>query len=432
MEEQKKIGVITLTALVAGNMIGSGIFLLPSSLARLGSLSLFSWIATTIGTMFIALVFRRISQMVKRTGGPYAYAQEGLGNVIGFQTAFCYWVAIWVGNAAIILTGVSHLAIFFPSISHPVLICIISIAFIWLFTIINLSGIKNAGFTTTILTIAKLVPLAMIIFAGWFYFRPELLADSLNVTKPHVSNFSLITQGATLTLWAFIGVESATVPSESVHNPKRNIPLATLLGAGIAAVVYIGSSVVVMGLVPNASLQTSGSPFAEAALVIFGEWGQTLVAIGAIISCLGCLNGWILLQGQIPMAAAGDGLFLKIFGKKNKHDIPAWGIIITSVFITILLLLTMSKDLVKQFQEIILMATLANLIPYLYTPVSEIILFVRRKVSMKKSTIFVAIVTILYSLWAIAGAGMDTLALSAILIMASIPLYLFTGKGEAE
>ena len=432
MEEQKKIGVITLTALVAGNMIGSGIFLLPSSLARLGSLSLFSWIATTIGTMFIALVFCRISQMVKRTGGPYAYAQEGLGNVIGFQTAFCYWVAIWVGNAAIILTGVSHLAIFFPSISHPVLICIISIAFIWLFTIINLSGIKNAGFTTTILTIAKLVPLAMIIFAGWFYFRPELLADSLNVTKPHVSNFSLITQGATLTLWAFIGVESATVPSESVHNPKRNIPLATLLGAGIAAVVYIGSSVVVMGLVPNASLQTSGSPFAEAALVIFGEWGQTLVAIGAIISCLGCLNGWILLQGQIPMAAAGDGLFLKIFGKKNKHDIPAWGIIITSVFITILLLLTMSKDLVKQFQEIILMATLANLIPYLYTPVSEIILFVRRKVSMKKSTIFVAIVTILYSLWAIAGAGMDTLALSAILIMASIPLYLFTGKGEAE
>lgn len=432
MEEQKKIGVITLTALVAGNMIGSGIFLLPSSLARLGSLSLFSWIATTIGTMFIALVFCRISQMVKRTGGPYAYAQEGLGNVIGFQTAFCYWVAIWVGNAAIILTGVSHLAIFFPSISHPVLICIISIAFIWLFTIINLSGIKNAGFTTTILTIAKLVPLAMIIFAGWFYFRPELLADSLNVTKPHVSNFSLITQGATLTLWAFIGVESATVPSESVHNPKRNIPLATLLGAGIAAVVYIGSSVVVMGLVPNASLQTSGSPFAEAALVIFGEWGQTLVAIGAIISCLGCLNGWILLQGQIPMAAAGDGLFLKIFGKKNKHDIPAWGIIITSVFITILLLLTMSKDLVKQFQEIILMATLANLIPYLYTPVSEIILFVRRKVSMKKSTIFVAIVTILYSLWAIAGAGMDTLALSAMLIMASIPLYLFTGKGEAE
>ena len=432
MEEQKKIGVITLTALVAGNMNSTGIFLLPSSLARLGSLSLFSWIATTIGTMFIALVFCRISQMVKRTGGPYAYAQEGLGNVIGFQTAFCYWVAIWVGNAAIILTGVSHLAIFFPSISHPVLICIISIAFIWLFTIINLSGIKNAGFTTTILTIAKLVPLAMIIFAGWFYFRPELLADSLNVTKPHVSNFSLITQGATLTLWAFIGVESATVPSESVHNPKRNIPLATLLGAGIAAVVYIGSSVVVMGLVPNASLQTSGSPFAEAALVIFGEWGQTLVAIGAIISCLGCLNGWILLQGQIPMAAAGDGLFLKIFGKKNKHDIPAWGIIITSVFITILLLLTMSKDLVKQFQEIILMATLANLIPYLYTPVSEIILFVRRKVSMKKSTIFVAIVTILYSLWAIAGAGMDTLALSAILIMASIPLYLFTGKGEAE
>ena len=428
----KKLGLGSLIALVSGNMIGSGIFLLPSNLAQLGSLSLLSWIGTTLGTMFIALVFCRMSRMVTKTGGPYAYAQAGLGNVLGFQTAYCYWISIWVGNAAIVLTGVSYLSTFFPVLSDPVVACFASIFFVWLFTLINLKGVHSAGGAQVILTVLKLAPILLIALAGWFYFRPEYLTEAVNVSSPKLSGFSVITQGATLTLWAFLGVESATVPSDSVEKPERNIPLATVIGAGIAAVTYILSSTVIMGLIPNEVLRVSVSPFADAAQVVFGHWGKWIAAAAAVLSCLGCLNGWILLQGQIPMAAADDGLFLKIFSRRNKNGVPGHGLAITALLISLLLLLTISSDLVNQFKVIILIATLTALVPYLYTPVAEIILFARERSPMSKKTLAVAIITIVYSFWAMTGAGQDVLSLGALFVMSSIPLYLFaTGRRKS-
>ncbi len=430
MEGKKQLGLASLTALVTGDMIGSGVFLLPSEMARLGSLSLISWVFTALGTMFLAFVFSRMSSLVTKTGGPYAYAREGLGNVVGFQTAYCYWIAIWVGNAAIALAACGYLSVFFPILSQPIYACLASIAFVWLFTLVNLGGIHGAGIVQLVTTVLKLIPIFFIGIVGWFYFKPDLIVSSANVSG--ASSYDLITHGATLTLWAFIGVESATVPSGSVKNPTRNIPLATIMGTAIAAIAYIASSTVIMGMIPNEALQTSLSPFADAAQIIFGTWGKWLIAIGAIVSCLGALNGWILLQGQVPMAAADDNLFLRIFSRRNRNGVPAHGLIITSVLISVLLFLTLSPDLVKQFKVIILMATLANLIPYLYTPVSEIILL--RKVGWlgSKVSVFVAIAAILYSFWAIMGAGTDILSYGSLLILSSVPLYIFATRSESK
>jgi len=423
-EKKKKLGLFALVALVAGNMIGSGIFLLPSNLAQLGSLSLISWGITALGTLFLAFVFARMSSLVLKAGGPYAYAQNTFGNFIGFQTAYGYWIAIWVGNAAIALAAVGYSAVFFPALANPLIGCLVSIIFIWIFTFINVMGVHNAGIVQSVTTVLKLIPILFIAFVGWFYFNPSLLFDSLNVTTPQQSNFSLITQAATLTLWAFIGVESATVPSESVINPKRNIPLATFLGTIIAAVAYICSSAAIMGMVPNSQLQASTSPFADAAEVILGPWGKWLVALGAIISSLGCLNGWTLLQGQIPMAAAKDKLFPKIFQKLNKRGVPAVGLTISSLLISVVLLLTISKNLVDQFKVIILVATLANLIPYLYVPVAEIILLKGKQNAFDKRAKIIAFLAIIYSFWAILGAGQDILSYGMILIFSTMPLYL--------
>jgi basic amino acid/polyamine antiporter, APA family len=421
---KKKLGLATLTSLVAGNMIGSGVFLLPSTLAQLGSLSLISWLFTATGSFILALVFSRMSLLVPKTGGPYAYAQYGLGNFMGFQTAYSYWIAIWAGNAAIALAGVSYLSVFFPSLSDPIIACIVSIVFIWIFTLINIQGVHNAGFIQLVTTVLKMIPILLIATIGWFYFKPEFLTNSINVTTPHMSNFNLITHAATLTLWAFIGLESATVPADSVKNPKRDIPLATLLGTLIAMVVYITSSTTIMGMIPNANLQTSLSPFADAAEIIFGSWGKWIIAGGAVISCLGCLNGWILLQGQIPMAAARDGLFPKIFKKENSKGVPYYGLIISSILISVLLFFSISPNLVTQFKVIILTATLANLIPYLYTPVVEIIL-IRDKKPIKMISLITSIIGIIYSFWAILGSGQDILVGGAILILSSVPLYIF-------
>lgn len=428
--KEKKLGVVSLTALVAGNMIGSGVFLLPSTMARLGSLSLLSWIFTGICSLFLSFVFFRLGKAMPKTGGPYAYAKEGLGNALGFQTAYCYWINVWVGNAAIALAGVGYLSIFFPSLANPWTACLVSILVVWFFTLINLRGVYTAGIVQSVTTLLKLIPIFLIGFLGWFFIHPEYITQSLNVSSPQVSNFSVITQGATLTLWAFIGLESASVPAGSVHNPSKTIPTATILGTIIATVAYITCSIVIMGVVPNDVLQNSLFPFADAIQLIMGDWGKWIVAAGAVISCFGALNGWILLQGQVPMAAAEDQLFLKIFSKKNKHGVPTYGLVFTSVLITLLLLLTSSPDLIEQYKLIILIATLATLISYFYTPISEIILIKRKELPASKTAIFGSAVAIAYSFWAIVGSGTDVLAYGALLILISIPLYIFVQKGN--
>ncbi len=431
-KKSKQLGLAALTALVTGDMIGSGIFLLPSELAHLGSLSLLSWVFTALGTVFLAFVFSKMSQLVPKTGGPYAYAKEGLGNVMGFQTAYCYWIAIWVGNAAIALAAVGYLSVFFPVLANPLIACFTSIAFIWIFTLVNLGGVHGTGIVQLVTTILKLIPIFFIGIVGWFFFQGNYITEAVNVAEPQMSNFSLLTHAATLTLWAFIGVESATVPAGSVKNPKRTIPIATMLGTLIAAVAYISSSAAIMGMIPNTALRTSIAPFADAANIIIGPWGKWLVAIGAIISSLGCLNGWILLQGQIPMVAAIDKLFLKIFSRISKRGLPAIGLVITSVLITLLTLFTISPDLVGQFKVIILIATLANLIPYLYTPVAEIILLKEKSGRFEKKAAIIAIIAILYSFWAIIGAGTKILSYGAVLVLSSIPIYLLVVKKRKQ
>jgi basic amino acid/polyamine antiporter, APA family len=428
---KKKLSLAMLTSLVAGNMIGSGIFLLPSTLAQLGSLSLVSCLFTIAGSLILALVFSRMSALIPKTGGPYAFVQYGLGNFMGFQTAFTYWIAIWAGNAAIAITGVSYLSVFFPMLSNPFIACFISIAFIWIFTFVNLRGVREAGLIQLLTTILKIIPILLIALLGWFYFKPKLLMDSINVTSPHISNFNLFSHAATLTLWAFIGLESATVPADSVKNPKRNIPLATILGTLISAVIFITSSAAIMGMIPNAELQNSLSPFSDAAQIIFGPWGKWLIAGGAVFACLGCLNGWILLQGQIPMAAARGGLFPKIFKQENSQGVPALGLIVSSVLITILLFFSISANLVTQFKIIILTATLANLIHYLYTPVVEIIMMSSQK-RIKTFSLITSILGIIYAFWAIIGSGKDILAYGAILLLLSVPLYVFTQRSKLD
>lgn len=421
-KNQGKLGLWMLTTLVAGNMIGSGIFMLPANLATVGSISLISWGITTAGAFLLAIVFSKMSLLVPKTGGPYAYAEAGFGRFIGFQTAYNYWIAILIGNAAVVIAMMGYLSVFWPSLSHPAISCGVSIAVLWVVTFINIIGVRSIGIFQLLTTIIKFIPLLLICSAGWFYFHPHYLVESFNVSSR--STFSAISYAATLTFWAFIGLESATVPAGYVDNPKRNIPLATLIGTVIAAIIYIGSSAAIMGMIPVHILAKSAFPFAAAAGIILGEWGKWFIAIGTIISCLGTLNGWILLQGQVPMAAADDHLFPQIFAKRNKAGIPAIGLMITTALASLLLLLTSQKDLVQQFQLIILVATLASLIPYLYTSMAEIILL--KKAAFQehlKKHIVVAILACIYSLWAIFGSGQEIIYYGSILIFTSIPLY---------
>lgn len=402
----KALGLWTLTSLVAGNMIGSGIFLLPSALAVFGTIGIAAWGLTTIGTILLALVFARLSVLLPRTGGPYVYCHEAYGDFMGFQVAYNYWIALWVGNSAICVALIGYLSVFFPVLKTSNYAALMtSLGFVWLLTFVNVWGIRQAGQLQLLTTILKLIPLILIATVGLFFVKAENLAQ-FNISGQ--SNISALTAAATLTMWSFIGFESATVPADNVINPMKNIPRATLIGTVIAAAVYILSTISVMGVVPMAELAKSASPFADAATYMMGSKAGLLIAAAGAIACFGTLNGWILMQGQIPLAAARDGLFPSTFSKLTKSGTPYVGLIVSSLLITGLFFLHYGVSIGTLFSQIILLATLASLIPYIFTAVAEIILRYQDPARFDKKRFKTAAIlstlAFAYSFWAIWGA----------------------------
>ncbi|NIM52247.1 MAG: amino acid permease [Gemmatimonadales bacterium] len=407
------------TALVVGNMIGSGVFLLPASLAAFGGISLVGWLLTSTGAVLLASIFARLSRMVPQVGGPYAYTRRGFGDFAGFLVGWGYWISIWAGNAAIAIAFVGYLAVFWPALeSSPVLAVGVALGAIWLLTWVNAAGIRKAGAVQLVTTILKLVPLVVIGTLGLVYIR---LGNFTPFNVSSGSSFSAITASAALTLWAFLGLESATVPAEDVEHPNRTIPRATMLGTVLTAAVYILGSVAVMGVLPPAALADSTAPFADAASEMWGSWASYAVAAGAAISCFGALNGWILLQGQMPLAAARDRLFPAPFSRVSRRHTPVTGLVVSSVLITVLMAMNYTRGLVEQFTFIVLLATLASLLPYLLSSLAA--LLIGRQWSWRVHV--VAVLAFLYSAWAIAGAGQEVVYWGSLLLMAGVPVYVW-------
>jgi len=403
-------------------MVGSGAFLLPADIARIGSIGLVSLVFTVIGALCLALVFAKMSLLVPKDGGPYVYARAGFGECVGFQTAYYYWIAVWVGNAAIVVAAIGYLNVFFPVLDSYLTKAVAAIVIIWSLTIINIVGVRFAGFVQIITTVLKFAPLLIVGIMGWRYFHPEYLTEHFNVTTK--SNFSAFSSAIILTLWLFVGVESAAVPNGSVHNPKRNIPLATLIGTAIAAMVYILSNTAIFGMLPNDVLANSTSPFATATEIIFGSWGKMFVAFGAIIACFGALNGWILVAAQIPMAAAHDGLFPKVFAKCNQSGIPVFGLVVTSLCISTLVLASTYLNLIDQFNLLILSATTGSVVAYFYTAIAEIIK--KKKKPLDRKNVFhicIAVLAATYSFCAILGSSEEVIFYLTAFILLTIPLY---------
>ena len=427
VEEKGKIGFWLSTSLVVGNMTGSGIFLLPAALAMYGGISVFGWIYTVVGSIFLALVFSRLSRLITKAGGPYTYSREGFGNFAGFLVAWGYWISIWCGNAAIAVAGVGYLSVFIPSLKeNQLLSAVVAIGAIWLFTFINTQSIKRVGLVQLVTTIIKILPLLLLGTFGFLYFNSDHFTP-FNLSA--ASNFDAITATAALTLWAFLGLESATIPSDKVKNPTQTIPRATIAGIAIAALLYISSTLGIMGIIAPVDLQQSAAPFADAAQKIWGNWASGLVAAGASIACFGALNGWILLQGQLPMAAARDKLFPPSFKKVSKKGIPVVGLIIASVLASFLVSINYTRGLVKMFSFIIMLSTLSCLLPYLFSSLSEIALYLRKKRNYNKNRLIAAslisIPAFLYSVWAITGLENEVLLWGAILLTAGIPIYAY-------
>ena len=353
-------------------MIGSGIFLLPANLAEYGGISILGWIISAFGALLLAQVFASLSMRVPQSGGPYVYARAGFGDFSGFLVAWGYWISILCTNAAITVAMIGYLTVFFPILgADPFLAVIVGLAVIWLLTWVNNRGVYSAGYVQLVTTILKIIPLILVGIVGIFLLNMDHF-QPFNISE--FGTLEAIAKTTALTLFAFLGVEAASIPSESTANAKSVVPKATWTGTLIAAAVYILGSVAVMGVIPPDELEFSSAPFADAARIIFGEGAEYWVAAGAVVSTFGALNGWMLMQGQIPLAAAKDDIFPSFFKKLNNREAPALGIIISSILISILMSFNFNKGLNQAYEFMILISTLTVLVPYLFSSASYMLL----------------------------------------------------------
>ena len=420
LSKTKSIGLWGATSFVIGNMIGSGIFLLPASLASFGGISIVGWIVSALGGIVLAKVFSELSKMFPQTGGPYTFAKKGFGDFPAFLVAWGYWISICCTNAAITVTMLSYLSTFFPILgSSPFVAAGTGLGVIWFLTYINTRGVKEASWIQLVTTVLKLVPLILVAIVGMFFIEVAHF-QPFNISGE--SDLSAITATATLTLFAFLGIESATIPADNIENPTETIPKATTLGTWVAIFVYILGSVAVMGIIPPETLQNSTAPFADAAVVIWGESARNWVALGIVISTFGALNGWIMMQGQIPLAAAKDKLFPSMFGKLNGNNMPAIGLMFSSLLISGLMLMNYNKSLVKTFEFMILLATLTCLVPYLFSTATHLLFSLR---SGKKWAWIWGSVAFLFSMWAVAGSGEEIVFYGFLALMSGIPFYVW-------
>ncbi|QLH34443.1 MAG: amino acid permease [Cyclobacteriaceae bacterium] len=404
-------------------MIASGLFMLPATLGLYGGISLIGWVISGAGAMCLAMVFTWLSKLKPvATGGPYAYTHEGVGDFAAFLVAWGYWISIWCTNAAIAVAFVSYLTAFIPALGHNSMLSVgTGLGAIWFLTWINTRGIREAGIVQVITTVLKILPLVFITLGGIFFLNFDHFTP-FNVSTE--SNLSAITSCTTLTLFAFLGLECATIPSGKVMNPEVTVPKATILGTLLTTIIYVSSTVVVMGLIPPDSLHQSQAPFADAAASLWGEWARYLVAGGAVVSTFGALNGWILVQGQMPFAAARDKLFPKIFEKENKYGTPAMGLVISSLLVSVLMSMNFSKSLADTYTFIILLSTLTVLIPYLFSIIAFVMMGAKKKM-LNTTKYVVSALAFVYSMWAVIGSGEEIVFWGFVLLMAGLPFYAF-------
>jgi len=422
----KKIGLITSTALVVGNMIGAGIFILPASLSKYGGISLLGWVFTASGALILAKIFSNFSKIiVNKSGGPYLYSKQGFGDFIGFLVAWGYWISTWISNAAIAIAIIGGLSFFFPILqTNSVVAVSIGLSMIWFFTWINSKGMRTTGKIQLITTVLKLLPLVFVIIFGIFFFSLDNFPEFNMTGESNFTSFSLV---AALTLYAFLGLESASIPLENIHNPEKTVPKATMYGTIISTCIYIFSTIVLFGILPTETLQNSPAPFAEAGEIIGGKYTGYFIAIGAIISGMGALNGWILILAQIPMAAAKDEMFPMIFKRKNKKGVPILGLVIGSILSSVVMLMNFSENLVTQFTFIVNLTVLACLVPYLFVSASYAIVIIQNKNHTNSivKTVLLGLFGFLYSLWAIYGSSAEVVFYGLLLLLLGIPFYVF-------
>ena len=342
MPLQKKIGFWAVFSIVVSSQIGSGVFATPAPLAPYGFYSLLGWFFSGAFAVTLAVIFAKLCMRFPRTGGPHVYAFEAFGEIISFFTGWSYWLVSWITTPVVLVTGVSYLSTVMP-IQNPLLW---QIGILIAITALNLRGVQASGRAELVLTFFKFVPLIIIPCIALYFFDKNDLQVITDITPSSFGNLMM------LTLFCFLGLESATAPAEFVDQPGKTIPKAIIWGTVSVALIYILNSAGILGLIKGQDLMNSKAPYVDATRVLFGNFSSMMGVIGAFV-CIGTLNAWILTSSQIAYGLSKDNLFPEIFRKRNKEGTPFMSVIISSALIVPVLILSNNENMGKQISIII-------------------------------------------------------------------------------
>ena len=428
----KSLGLSACTAIVIGNMVGSGFYLSPAAMAPYGNLAILAWVVMGAGAICVGLTFAKLAKLAPATGGPYAYTRMAYGDFAGFTIAWGLWISIWSSLPVIAVAFAGAMMNLFPSLHNRPMAVVLTLAAIWAVVLVNLRGVKEAGLFAQVATYTKLVPFAAIAVVGLFFI------DTSNLSEFNPSGESLLAASAALaplTMFAFLGMESATIPAGDVIDPKRTIPISTVLGISIAALLYVFGTTAVMGLVPRGQLIHSVAPFSDAARVIWGGWGAAVISIAVIISALGALNGWTLLMGQVPMAAARDDLFPPVFARLSQNGVPAIGIVISAIFATLLILSQVAGPPgLKTFYDLVVgLSTMAAVIPYAFCALATGLVAANVAGGGPVPRLGpIEVIAFVFAIFTLYGCGAKAVLYGTIMLVLGIPVYVWQRRRASQ
>ena len=428
MANNSKMSVTQLTLLTALNMMGSGIIMLPTKLAQVGTFSIVSWLVTATGSTALAYAFAKCGMLSRNKAGMGGYAEYAFGKSGSFMANYTYCVSLLIANIAIAISAVGYGIALFDIHLSPVETCLATIAVLWICTVLNFKGASITGALSSFTAWGVILPVGFLSFFGWYWFSPDLYIASWN--PHHIPTFDAVSSSIAMTLWAFLGLESACANAEAVENPEKNVPKAVMCATLGVAVIYILSTNVAAGIVNNEALVNSTAPFGLVFSTIFdGTIGKIVMAM-MVLSCSGSLLSWQFTIARVFKASADDGYFPHWFSKVTKDDAPIVGMLIIVCTQTLMALMTISSSLYKQFNTLVNLAVVTNIMPYILSMAAVFVMVKVEHVNPHQATFIktMAFIGALYSFYALYASGFSAMTYGSLVTFAGWTLYAFAAE----